>query len=155
MVALVAHSTYGTALEYDDLVSRQCPVTQQIHIPRQYSFNHVFRLDPASLTARASSGDFTSSRQGFNHPLDIVVTIWRFLPLAGTLHPITSKKNTHRCLWSLNKVQGQTKRTIGPFIPIRAIIDDKKYVSWMIICHFYSPIVDYYTMSRQFLTRVF
>ena len=75
-------------LEHHYLVRRHCPLAQQVHIAGLHSFDQSFWLEPASLCARTSGGDFTAPRDGLQHPFDVVVSIGRFLTLDGTVNAV-------------------------------------------------------------------
>jgi hypothetical protein len=96
------------------------PIALQVHITVQNAFNFIFRLEPASLAARASGGYLPPTGQRFNHPFNVVVAIGRFLPLAGAQHPIAGHKNAHRHARALDQVQGQPQGVVRSFVAVGA-----------------------------------
>jgi hypothetical protein len=112
--------------EHEDVVGVQRPTPLQIQIAFQHALDFVFRPEPASLAACPSSRYLTALGQRLDHALDIIETIRRLLPFAGTQHTVTSQKNAHAGFGPLDQIQRQAQGVIWTLVTIRPIIDDKQ-----------------------------
>lgn len=70
--------------EYQYLGGFYSPIPFQGEAARKYTFHHIFRPEPAGLSAAPSGSHLAPAGQRFDHPLHIVVAIRGLLTTPGT-----------------------------------------------------------------------
>ncbi len=83
---------------------------------------------PAGVTAGPSGGNFSSAGKGFDHALNVVVTVRRFLPFASAEHAIPGKKDSHLNPLSFHEIIGQAQRIVWTLISVGSVIDEEKII---------------------------
>lgn len=71
-------------LKHKHLVGFESPIAEQIDAAHFHAFRQIVLPETSGIGACPSGGDFAAPGNGFDHTLDVVITIGGLLSLTGT-----------------------------------------------------------------------